>query len=378
MISTLKNIRILILFGSLDMGGAERQGLLLARYLKERESASVKVWGLGGGNGPVAEQCDKLGIPWKSVKLHWGLSRRFFHLMRLVISLRKERPEILISYTKVPNIAAALLWRLAGVRLCIWNQSDAGLLLEPTLFHRSAVAQVNHFIANSEGGWRYLVETFGLPPSTVIIIRNGIMLPPPCYSSVVWRDRLKVGENAFVAVMVANLSSYKDHGTLLDAWCKLICRCDDSRLPVLVLAGRFDDRAEILQNQAKNLGIAQYVRFLGDVDDVSGLLSASDLCVHCSPSEGIPNAVLEAMASGLAIVGSDIPGLREAVGDTGRRFLAPPHDSSVLSEILESLIADKELRRSQGELMQKRAAELFGLKRMCCETVEYLKSCLWK
>jgi glycosyltransferase involved in cell wall biosynthesis len=373
--SDLKDISICLLFGSLEIGGAERQGLLLARHLKDHEMADVQVWGLGQRRGPVADQCDTWGIPWRAVPVHWGLRRRLFHLVRIAFLLRQERPSILISYTKVPNLVAALVWRLCGVRLCVWNQADAGLLLKSTLLHRHAVAQVTCFIANSDGGQQYLLDTFGLQSDAVRLIRNGVVLAAPRDDRACWRKRLVVEDETFVAVMVANLSSYKDHATLLDAWHLLLGRCSGS-LPVLVLAGRFDDRAELLQEQAVKLGIASHVRFLGGVDDISGLLKAADLCVHCSPSEGIPNAVLEAMAAGLVVVGSDIPGLREAVGEEGSTFLAPPADSYALAGLVERLMSDPDLRQQHGVRMQSRAVELFGLERMCHETVECLKTCL--
>lgn len=370
--SSLRDIHILIFFGSLDMGGAERQGLLLARYLKEQEGAAVEVWGLGRERGPVDKLCDVFGISWRTVPLHWGLRRRLFHLLRLGYLLRQERPTILISYTKVPNLAAALLWRFCGVRLCVWNQADTGLLLGPTVLHRIAVAQVRHFIANSEGGRQYLLDTFGLQPAVVPLIRNGVVLDSARDDRTCWRKRLKVEEETFVVVMVANLSSYKDHATLLDAWHLLLASCSRT-MPVLALAGRFDDQAEALQRQAAQLGIADQIRFLGGVDDISGLLAAADLCVHCSPSEGIPNAVLEAMAVGLPVVGSDIAGLREAVGEAGRGLLVPPADSSALAVLLERLIVDPDLCQQQGTVMKKRAAEVFGAERMCHETVELIK-----
>lgn len=365
-------MRILFLFGSLEMGGAERQGLLLARYLKEHEAAEVQVWGLGAAGGAVADQCVAWDIPWHALPLHWGLRRRIPHLLRLFRRLRSDRPTILLSYTKVPNLSAALLWRLCGVRLCVWNQADAGLLLDSTWLHRLAVSRVEHFIANAEGGRRYLLDTFGLQPSQVRLIRNGVSLAPPVADRSAWRQRLSVAEGDFVAVMVANLSRYKDHETLLRAWQSIAARSNADRQPFLVLAGRFDDQAETLQQLATQLHIDGQVRFLGAVSDVSGLLAAADLCVHSSPSEGIPNAVLEAMASGLAVVGSDIPGLREAVGEEGLPLLAPVADADALADQIERLMTDTLLRHRQGKAMRQRAEQLFGLERMCRETAEYL------
>lgn len=372
----LKGKKTILLFGSLDMGGAERQGLVLARYLQEHEQAEVQVWGLGPQRGAVADQCDAWGLAWRAVPVHWGLRRRLPQLVRLLRALRAEQPAILLSYTKVPNLAAALLWRFSGIRLCVWNQADAGLLLPATLFHRLAIRQVHYFIANAEGGQRYLVDTFGLMPEQVRLIRNGVVLAPPVHDRASWRQYLEVGDNTGVAVMVANLSRYKDHATLLRSWQQVRAHCTQGALPVLALAGRFDDQATVLQQLARQLGISEQVRFLGPVTDVSGLLAAADLCVHSSPSEGIPNAVLEAMASGLPVAGSDIPGLREAVGDEGVPFLATVGDATALAEQIRRLLDNPTLRCQQGKAMRQRAAQLFSMERMCRETVAVLQAAL--
>jgi glycosyltransferase involved in cell wall biosynthesis len=147
-------------------------------------------------------------------------------------------------------------------------------------------------------------------------------------------------------------------------------------LPVLALAGRFDDQTAVLQQQSQLLGISKQVRFMGTVADISGLLQAADLLVHSSISEGIPNAVLEGMASGLAVVGTAIPGLLEAVGTDGQQFLAPVKDPQCLASLLKQLLSDPQLRQQQGGLMRRRTEQLFGLARMCSESVEYLQHCL--
>ncbi|CAH2032041.1 glycosyltransferase family 4 protein [Trichlorobacter ammonificans] len=364
--------RIVILFGSLEMGGAERQGLLLADHLQRIEGAAVQVWGLGAGHA-VAEQCDRLGIPWRLLPLHWGPRRRPLHLLRLARALRQARPDILLPYTKVPNLAAALLRPLSGARLCVWNQADAGLLLPPTLLHRFAIGRVRHFIANATEGREFLLKTFNLPPDAVRLIENGVAPAPPLLDRAAWRQRLAIDAAAPVAVMVANLSRYKDHATLLAAWQVLPPAAADA---VLVLAGRLDDRAGVLQRQADELGISSRVRFAGSVADISGLLSAADLCVHSSRSEGIPNGVLEAMSCGLAVAGSDIPGLRDAVGEDGLAFLAPPGNPAALADRLARLVTDSDLRRRQGELMRERVQQRFSAERMCRETVACLVQAL--
>ena len=115
--------------------------------------------------------------------------------------------------------------------------------------------------------------------------------------------------------MVANLHVYKDHATLLRAWQLVVPRlAATGRSAVLVLAGRPESSAPTVSALADELGIAQSVRFAGPVDDVTGLLSAVDLGVLCTRTEGSPNAVLEYMAAGLPIAGTELPAVRECVG----------------------------------------------------------------
>src|SRR5205085_672919 len=144
-----------------------------------------------------------------------------------------------------------------------------------------------------------------------------------------------------------------DHATLLRAW-----RIITSHTPAtLLLAGRFDSTEAELRSLALNLGIENWVKFLGPVKDVSGLLAACDLGILTSPAEGSPNSLLECMAAGLPVVGSDIPGIREAVGRHGVEHLSPSGDEQALSERILSLLWNPSLRFKLGEQNQQLVTE---------------------
>ncbi|HEX7294582.1 MAG TPA: glycosyltransferase, partial [Pyrinomonadaceae bacterium] len=180
-------------------------------------------------------------------------------------------------------------------------------------------------------------------------------------------ERLEIDETSFVACMVANLHAKKDHATLLKAWNIVV---DHMHNAVLVLAGRHYGAYESLVSLTHELGIAGSVRFAGQVTDVAGLLSAVDLGVFSSRSEGCPNGVLECMAAGLAIVGTDIEGIRE----TGIQFLAPPADAERFAQIVLKLAADPHLRATIGAANQSRIKERYNAQRMCEDTVKYLST----
>ena len=362
-------IRIVFVFHGSELGGAERQGLLLAAGLKERYGAEVSVIGLATHEpGRVARECKELGISWQAVPFYWpdGLSNRVRSLFGLTHALKKMRPAIILPYTYLPNVVCSLVWRFAGARLCVWNQRDEGRYLDTGRWHRLAVRLTSALVSNSAIGKEYLASRYGLPHEKITEIPNGVVLAPPLLDRNGWRKKLEVGADCFLVCMVANFHSYKDHETLLKSW-HLVLKTIPSRagIPVLCLAGRDDGTESVLKDLAKALGIESYVRFPGAVDDISGLFSAVDLCVHSSKAEGVPNAVLEAMCSGLPVVGTDIPGVREAVGEHGLSFLAPVGDQTKLAELIRKVMVDHATRAHLGTMNREHVVQNFSAGKMC-------------
>ena len=368
--SVLKGQRVIFVLGNLELGGAERQALILARHLAEHEQALVEVWGFNK-SGPVANICEQHGIRWRVVPYPFqaGPLKRLSSLLRFAVTLRRVRPDVLLPYTSVPNVACGLVWKWTGARVCVWNQRDEGIVPLTAKWERWAVKHTPHFISNSNAGARFLMEQLNVSAAKVRVVQNGIEELTAKLDRHAWRQRLEIDDTSFVACMVANLHSNKDHATLLKAWRTVVTARPDA---VLVLAGRHDDAYESLVALAYELGIERNVRFAGYVSDVSGLLSAVDIGVFSSRSEGCPNGVLECMAAGLAVVGTDIEGIREVVGPSGVQLLVPPGDAQALAEIILKLVGDPNLYFRIGEENRKRILQSFNSKSMCEETVSLL------
>lgn len=355
---SLSGIRIVIVIGIFDLGGSERQALAVASYLKHVTKADVEVWGCYRGTGRVSELCEQLGIPWRLMPVPWiptwPRARKTKTLFQYARALRSSHADVLLPFITLTNVFCGLVWRFTGAKTCIWNQRESGIT-EPISrsIGKRAARYTPWFTSNSEHGAKFLIEQLHVNPAQISLLPNAVSLPKPERDRRSWRDSLGVSEDAFLGIMVANLHQHKDHATLLRAW-----RIVTSQVPAtLLLAGRFDSTEAEVKSLALNLGIEDSVKFLGPVKDVSGLLAACDLGILTSPAEGSPNSLLECMAAGLPVVGSDIPGIREAVGRHGLEHLSPSGDEQALSERILSLLSNPSLRAKLGEQNQQRVTE---------------------
>lgn len=356
--------KIVFVLGDLELGGAERQAIMFADYLRTHAGTCAEVWGFARP-GRAAELCDRLGVPWRLCPLPSGLRHRTWWLRaawKLARELRRQRAEVLLPYYAMPNILCGLGWRLSGARTCIWNQRDVGVCLESRIVPW-AVRNTPVFVSNSEVGAEHLVARFGLARDRIQVVRNAVRLPAPVASRDEWRARLRLPPDCFVACMVANVTPLKDHVTLLRAWRIVLDGLSDEKPnPVLLLAGRLDD-ATPAKALAFDLELGKSVRFLGSVDDISGLLNAVDLGVFSSQLEGCPNGLLECMAAGLAVVASDIPGIREAVGAELTASLAPPGDFEAFAARILKLVYSADLRDKFAAANEERIAREFDPER---------------
>jgi glycosyltransferase involved in cell wall biosynthesis len=232
---------------------------------------------------------------------------------------------------------------------------------------------VSQFIANSNAGARFLTDKLNVDSARVRVIQNGIVEGVAALDRRAWREQLEIDHATFVACMVGNLHWNKDHATLLKAWREVVRELSGA---VLVLAGRHDGAYESLRALCHEMEIDHAVRFVGPVDDVPGLLSAVNVGVFSSRSEGCPNGVLECMAAGLAVAGTNIEGVRDVVGPRGASLLAPPGDAHGLAQMIFKLAGNPDLCSTLGEENRRRIREHFDWQRMCEDTVSYLSASL--
>jgi len=212
-------------------------------------------------------------------------------------------------------------------------------------------------IGVSEGVRAALVER-GFAPDKCLAIPNGIALErfPDHLLPQQWEQR----EPAIL--MASRFARQKDHATLIQALALLRAQ---GMTPVLYLAGagsaRLRRKAEAL---VARLGLQQQVRFLGNVADLPQRLAATQVFVLSTHWEGMPLALVEAMAAGCACITSDVVGARELV-DHGRTGLLVPHaDALALAGALRQLLQDRALAERLGRAARQQALRTGGHEHM--------------
>lgn len=346
------------------MGGAERQAFLLAKRLRNDHGAKIHFLALAHPSEPGTPTehdplpllilCQDEAIPVSRLDWSWqppggkvSIPTRLMLQFRLARVLRELNPDALMPFITMPSEACGLSWRWSGAKTCVWNQRDEGQWLDRSLFQRLSARWTPHFISNSSEGAKALEQKLGISRDRIHHFRNIIEAPQPSLSREEARAHWNLPGEAMAVCMVANIQSRKDHATLLRAWGEVMKQKTGTHPEpwVLLLAGQPTEGEAFATVEAlrSELGIEDSTRLLGQVANVPDLLQACDVAVLSSHREGVPNGVLEPMAAGLPVIATDLPGTREALGDT--KFLFPSGNASCLADLLLSLLQSEASRR---------------------------------
>jgi glycosyltransferase involved in cell wall biosynthesis len=206
-----------------------------------------------------------------------------------------------------------------------------------------------------------MARDIGFPRERITVIRNGADLQKfGATSRTVARELLGIASGDFVIGTVGRLVPVKDHVVLLSA----IAGVNESGVAAsMVIVGDGPLRGD-LESRAHALGLERQVLFLGHRPDVDRILPALDVFALTSVSEGLPNTVLEAMATGLPVISTDVGGVDELVVDGETGLLVPARDAGAFSAAILKLAGDRGLREEMGAKGRKRATAQFGLPTM--------------
>jgi glycosyltransferase involved in cell wall biosynthesis len=370
-----KNTHFLFVVNTYNgFGGAERQSLIFASYIKKYISNNVMFLAFEDGEMFKAmiqnEQIETHYFPFNHKASKFNKTVEYYRLVQFV---KKIKPDALIPYVSESNKIIAQIWKYTGASFAFWNQRDEGRKLYGTAHEKKLILGVSAVVSNSYEGRDALVNTYNLEPNKITVINNGIIPYTKIKPSIDVYSSLEIEKTRPIISMIANITSRKDHTTLLKAWAivTLNCKVKNLEIPFLILAGRKSETYDELRLLAFDLNLSNHIAFVGELNPVQDIISQSLFCVFSSNLEGCPNGVLECMEQGKAVVGSNISGLRQAMGDKYKNIcLSEPNNPNSLAEKILGIITNVELREEIGLYNAERIREEFSVKQM---VANYLK-----
>jgi glycosyltransferase involved in cell wall biosynthesis len=364
-----RRIRLVFLIRSLAIGGAERQLVDLAKGLN-KQMFDVTVLCFYGG-GEFAEELDGADVTVLSLdkKGRWDILGFF---SRLLIVLRKLKPDLLHSYMTGSNLVATLLKPGLSATRLVWGVEAAYIDLSRYGWLEQVTSRAERLLScvpdliifNSFAGRDYHLSA-GFTGSHTRVIHNGIdtkRFAPDAKSGSRARASWRIPQDAFVIGIVGRLDPMKDHPTFLRA--AAIFARDNPDVRFVCVGGGPEEYSLELRALSQQLDLADKVAWPGFVRDTAAAYNALNICCSSSYGEGTSNAIAEAMACGVPCVVTDVGDSGLIVGDTG--IVVPPKNPEALAEgwtaLIERMRETPRLRHEARERIEQRLS-LSGLVR---------------
>jgi len=366
---------------NLEVGGAQETVRMLASYLPRYGCRTVVC---SFADGPLRSEIARLGVP---VEILAGRRHSVVALPRFLVEVARMRRE-LVRLVETHDVDVVLTKGLGTLDFLVmtlrigrgstvarpqvwWTIENSAFMvrrdhlvrhpwllgpkrLSHRLLYRIGVRLVNGVIAVSDATERSFRETVGYEGGQVTVVCNAVDTEryPAGIDREAVRARLSFRPRDHVMTMVGTFKRQKGHIHLLDAVASVAGRLPDLHL-LLVGDGEL---VEDVRARVADLGLDGRVHLLGTRRDVPALLAASDSFVLPSLWEGLPVALVEAMASQLPVIATDVSGTSQVMeaGVTG--WIVPPGDVAALAAAMVELVSDPVGAAAMAEAAAVRAA----------------------
>ena len=373
-------ITVLLVTPNLEIGGAQENLRTMARHLR---ATGVRTVVCTFDDGPLRSEIEELGIPVEILpaRRHGVFAlpafvREVFGTRRKLVALL-DRHDVDVVQTYALGTLDFLVATLRGSRrVQVWwtiqnvqfmvrreHLGRHGWLLRPKLLahrllYRAGARLVNGIIVVSDDVVAAFRDAVGYRGDKIRVVPNAADVER--HSDASDREGLRAamgfGPGDHVMTMVGTFKRQKGHAVLIAALGAIETRVP--RLHVLLVGeGELSDD---IRTQVEDAGLTGRVHFLGSRRDVPALLAASDSFVLPSLWEGLPVALVEAMASALPVVATAVSGTRQVMIDGETGFLVPPDDAPALARAIVELLSDPARASEMGVAGRRRVVTHFG------------------
>ena len=345
--------RIAYLVQGLGTGGLERVVLHLAGGMVRRgHQVTICCYNRRGELARAAEEEGAaVALLPRKLGVDWG------YIPRLAGWLRQRGVDVLHMHNETALFYGTTAGILAKVGCLIYTEHDGVFprSWRARWCNRFLVRRLTHAVAVSDAVRQLWCREDGIDPSLVKVVPNGVPAEARARQAARYEvaGRLRIGS-------VGRLSHEKGADVLLEAFGLVRLELPECEL-ILVGDGRERPHLEALAAQK---GMTGQVRFSGEREDVPALLKDFDMFVLPSRSEGLPLALLEAMAAGLPIVATAVGGVPEAIADNRTGLLVPPLNPQAMGDAILRLAQDAGLRARLGTAANQEFGRRYRLSQM--------------
>ncbi|MDD5403884.1 MAG: glycosyltransferase [Sulfuricella sp.] len=317
----------------------------------------------------IGEEARRAGIPVIHLPMRGNLD--LASVMRLAGWLRKEKIDVVNTHSGVDSWVGGLAAKLAGTPALVRTRHLHLPLKRGWLNFVHYLP--DRIAACGESTRDFLVGECGFPRQAVVSIPTGIDFPrfAPQRKRAQVRADLALPQDAFLVLMVGIIRAVKRHEVALRALQHLTGRIDAH----LAVAGD-GPMMQDMKRLAEELGIAGRVHFLGHRDDVADLMGAADCLLLTSRSEGVPQAVTQALGLGLPVVATAVGGVPELVKDGQTGLLVPAENPDAAAAALEHLARHPETARELARNGRAHALAHYSLQAMLDKTEQEYRAVL--
>jgi glycosyltransferase involved in cell wall biosynthesis len=356
--------KIVYVVGSLANGGIERSVTEWALHLKANTDWEPLIICILERKGNFLDILTKNGIDVYECKLrNNGITPFTFRMARL---LKQTQAKVVHSQVSFSLLWQTLSYRLGGCNKIIFTQQNEyknwnNFLRKSRLktYYHLSRNFINYYTCVSSKVRENISDLLDVSRERFIVIYNSVntnlFYPRPHFRKIA-RERLGLADTVFTIGMVASFSEQKGHKYLFEACVLLKEKGLDFRL---VLIGSGDP--SLHRQLVKTLNLENQVLFLGNRSDVPELLHAFDCFVLPSLWEGLPLALLEAMASEIPVIGSNTSGISEIISHKNNGLLVESKNCKELSLAILEINANPALAKSLAKSGKDHVTKKFGL-----------------
>ena len=340
-------MKVLTLLNGLGMGGAEHMAYELVKNLnREITDAPVFCYGQKLGTPLEDEMSSVTNLQYGNV----SSSITLFHMVRMLMRISSYKPDVIHAH--MGGVTFGIPWCLLHrkpIVITVHTKPEAAFSEKnQKLIKKALQKKIAFIVAVSEENYKYVKEYYEISEDQCAFVNNGIDI-----------DRFyRTQHQGFTFINVARQDENKNQEAIIRCFASI--HKDNPRTSLLLIGdGPLHDKLKKLTGE---LGLSDCIQLPGLIDKPEIYYAQADAYIQSSHREAMPLSVLEAMATGLPIISTDVGGMRDVVRNNGR--LVPDGDLDNLEESMRWVLSVSSHEKEQMMIESKKISEGFSSKKM--------------